>query len=579
MFDFIRKSSEIRRIEAGLKLAEDELQVAAAIFDTVQAAMVTDARRRILRVNAAFCRLMGYSADEVIGKTPWMFRSNHHDADFYAAMLRTVGETGHWAGEIWDRRKDGTVFPKWMSITAVKGAAGEVHHFVATYQDLSERKEAEARINQLAFYDILTQLPNRSLLIERLQQALDEIARSHRHGAVLMLDIDGFKTFNDAQGYPAGDAMLCSLGRQIEGYLPQGATLARLGGDEFGILLPDLSSIRMKAAALAEGLATRIHVALDQNIPEYQARSSIGLVVLSDKKTSAAECLHDAEMAMYQAKRKGGGCLQFFDEALKQAVSERALLERELRQGIAQNQLELYYQPQILRHKGQERCVGAEALVRWNHPDRGLVSPGLFIPLAEESGLILPLGRWVLEQACHQVAAWQQDPQRADMVLAVNVSAAQFLQEAFVDDIKALLVSTGAPSQRLKLELTESLLVDNPDQIIGIMQELRALGFRFSLDDFGTGYSSLAYLKRLPLDQLKIDQSFVRDMETDANDVAIAQAVIGLAQSLGFAVIAEGVETLAQRDMLADMGCLLWQGYYFSRPVPLADFEQYQRRF
>lgn len=582
MFGLFGKNSGLKRIEDSLRAAEDELGVAEAIFANVQAVMVTDARRRILRVNAAFCQLMGYSPAEVVGKTPWMFRSNHHDAVFYAAMLRSVGETGRWAGEIWDRRKDGRVFPKWMTIIAVKNTLGELHHFVATYVDLSERKETEAQLRQLALYDVLTKLPNRDLLLERLQQTLGDTQRSGRHGALLMLDVDGFKGYNDAQGYHAGDEMLRQIARRMGDHLPRNATLARLSGDDFGILLPELSGVRLKAAALAGSLAERLNHALLQDLSGYQARTSIGLVILSPsaegQQASARERLHDVEMAMYQAKRQGGGRLQFFDDSLRQSVSERAILERELRQGIDAGQLELYYQPQIEHRDGQDICTGAEALVRWNHPERGLMSPGVFIPLAEETGLILPLGQWVLEQACRQLADWQTDLRLAGVRLAVNLSAAQFLQDGFIDRLKALLVQSGFPARQLKLELTESLLLDRPAEVIESMQMLRALGVKFSLDDFGTGYSSLAYLKRLPLDQLKIDQSFVRDMETDPNDLVIARSVVALAQALGLEVIAEGVETLAQREALVGMGCLNWQGYYFSRPLPLADFEQFHRQ-
>lgn len=577
MFGLFGTKTRLKALEERLRHTEEELEVAEAIFADVQAVMVTDARRRIQKVNTAFCQLMGYSPEEVIGKTPWMFRSGHHDADFYAAMVKSIGETGHFAGEIWDRHKNGSIFPKWMNVTAVKNVTGEIHHFVATYLDLSERRQAEERIHELAFYDLLTRLPNRAFLLERLQQAMDEVARQKRFGALLLLDIDGFKDFNDAQGFHAGDQMLLHIAEQLQAALPKDAILSRPGGDEFAILLPDLSSVRIKAAAISSSLAERLMQVLEQKLPDYEARASIGLLIFCGNETNASERLHDVEMAMYQAKRKGGGTVQFFDEAMKQAISERARLERELRHGIANGELELYYQPQIEHRQGQDMAVGAEALVRWNHPQRGLISPGVFIPLAEETGLILPLGHWVLEQACRQLAIWQADPQTANLVLAVNVSAAQYLQEDFIEAFKALLHETGVRADRLKLELTESLLVDRPDAVIQTMQALRLLGCKFSLDDFGTGYSSLAYLKRLPLDQLKIDQSFVRDMETDANDVAIANSVIVLAKSLGLNVIAEGVETQVQRTMLLEMGCRCWQGYYFSRPLPLKQFEAFLR--
>lgn len=571
-------SRHLHAMRARLHAAQDELRIATALYQSLQPVMVTDARAHILRVNRAFVEMMGYTEAEVLGKTPKLFRSNHHDEAFYQAMLASIAQTGQWQGEIWDRRKNGEVFPKWMRIATVPDAAGTVTHMVASYIDISEQKRAEERIQQLAFHDVLTGLANRRLLHERLQQAMAESARHGLHGALLLLDLDHFKTLNDSLGHPSGDALLQQVGNRLTQCVSPADTVARLGGDEFAVVLVELGRTPEQAAAGAEAVAARLLDALARHYRlgdiDYHGSASLGVTLFQHEPSSADAVFKQAELAMYQAKHDGRGRLHFFDAALEHAIAERTTLERELRAGIAADQLELYYQPQVATGCG---VVGAEALVRWNHPRRGLLAPALFIPLAEETGLIQPLGDWVLAAACRQLAAWAGDAALAKLTLAVNVSAPQFLHDDFVAHVLKLLAQAGARPDRLKIELTESLLVQNADAVVAAMLALRNHGVRFSLDDFGTGYSSLTYLKRLPLDQLKIDQSFVRNLEHDANDAAIARSVAALAHSLGLAVIAEGVETLAQRDFLAGAGCTLYQGYYFSRPLPLADFERWTR--
>lgn len=569
-------------LQAHLDQQDERLRVADAIFRTTQAIMVTDAHAHIERVNAAFCALMGYSEEEVLGRTPKMFRSNHHDEAFYGAMLASIRRTGQWAGEIWDRRKSGDVFPKWMTITVVPDAQGQVTHMVASYTDLSEQKRAQQEIDRLAFRDVLTGLANRTLLHELLGDAAHQAAQQQHHAALLLLDWDNFKVLNDSLGLPQGDALLRLMGERIQAAVGAQGTVARPGGDEFAIVLHDVGASAAHAGALAEAAGERILHALREPCQiggsTYQGSASMGIVLFAGDGADPDALLKQAELAMYQAKQGGRGSLHFFDPRLELAVAERMRVQRELRAGIAAGELRLHYQPQVAFHGARLLVEGAEALVRWQHPERGLLAPGHFIALAEETGLIAPLGRWVLQTACAQLATWKAQPGFESLVLAVNVSAAQFLDPGFAQEVLALLARTGAPPERLKLELTESLLVQDAQAVIATMTALRAHGIRFSLDDFGTGYSSLAYLKRLPLDQLKIDQGFVRDLETDPNDAAIAQSVAALAHGLGLAVIAEGVETASQRDLLAAMGCTHYQGYYYSKPLPLADFEAWRLR-
>jgi diguanylate cyclase (GGDEF)-like protein/PAS domain S-box-containing protein len=571
-------SRRLAEAQARLRVLEDEQRVAEAIFRTTQPVMVTDARAHILRVNQAFCDIMGYRPEEMLGNTPKMFRSNHHDAAFYATMVETIQRTGQWSGEVWDRRKSGDVFPKWMTITAVPDASGTVTHMIACYTDLAERQRAREEIERLAFHDVITGLANRALLHERLSEATRQAGSSGEYAALLLLDWDDFRSLNDSLGYPQGDALLRLAGQRICACVRASDTVARPGGDEFAIVLHPTSDRRDQAAAQTEAMGTRILQALAEPChiggTDYQGSASMGVVLFADEQLDANALLKQAELAMYEAKHNSRGSLHFFDSQLEQAVSERMRIERELRAGIAAGQLRLHYQPQVTMQEGRHLAVvGAEALVRWQHPRQGLIAPGRFIALAEETGLIAALGRWVLQTACKQLAVWKGRPAFADLVLAVNVSAAQFLEPGFTQQVLELLASTGAPPGRLKLELTESLLVQNAEAVIATMSALQAHGIQFSLDDFGTGYSSLAYLKRLPLQQLKIDQGFVRDLETDGNDATIARSIAALARGLGLTVIAEGVETAGQRDLLAAMGCTTYQGYYYSRPLALQDFE------
>jgi diguanylate cyclase (GGDEF)-like protein len=447
---------------------------------------------------------------------------------------------------------------------------------VVSISDISERKTSEETIHKLAFYDPLTALPNRRLLLDRVQQFMASSNRNHRYGALFLIDLDHFKTLNDTLGHDIGDQMLLQVSTRLAACVRDGDTIARIGGDEFVVMLGDLDFEIAIAAAQAEAVARKILASLSQVYGlggiEHRSSASMGAALFRGNEAGSDELFKQIDLALYRSKDSGRNTLTFFDPAMQRVVLERVALESELRNAIECNHLVLHYQAQVT---GDGKISGAEALVRWRHPVHGMVPPIKFIPLAEESGLILPLGDWVLETACRQLADWATRPELSNLVLAVNVSAKQFHEADFANKVLATLARTGARADHLKLELTESLLVANVDEVIKKMGALKADGISFSLDDFGTGYSSLSYLKRLPLDQLKIDQSFVRNVLVDPNEAAIAKTIIALAHSLGLGVIAEGVESKGQRDFLAASNCHDYQGYFFSRPLPVDQFEKF----
>ncbi|HEY5616660.1 MAG TPA: EAL domain-containing protein [Vicinamibacterales bacterium] len=550
--------------------AEVELRIAAAAFESQEGMFVADAKRVILRINRAFSAITGFTAKEAVGQTTRLLKSDRHDDIFSATMWENVNRTGVWRGEIWNRKKNGEVSPRWLTITAVKGSDGSITHYVGTLVDITQRKADEAEIENLAFYDPLTQLPNRRLLADRLQQALVVCARSQQQGAVLFIDLDDFKTLNDTQGHDVGDQLLQQVARRLLTCVRACDTVARLGGDEFVVMLEDLSGSSQEAATQAEVVGKKVLAALAPPYllagHEYHSTGSVGGTLFSDHRETVDDLLKRADLAMYQAKAAGRNILRFFDPRMQVVVTARAVLEAELRRGVREGQFVLHYQPQVDR---EGRVTGAEALVRWQHPRRGLVLPAEFIPLAEETGLIESVGNWVLESACAQLLVWSARAETAHLTLSMNVSAREFRHPEFVARALAVIDRTGVDPQKLMLEFTESPLPDDLQETIAKMTAMKAHGERFALDDFGTGYSSLSYLKHLPLDQLKIDQSFVRDVLTDPNDAAFARTIMALGQSLGLAVIAEGVETVEQRDFLVHQGCRAFQGYLFGRPGPV----------
>ena len=556
------------------KQSENALRIAATVFEAQQGVLITDANNAILRVNQAFSNMTGYTEKELVGKNPNILSSGRQSADFYAIMWKNINENGLWDGEIWNRRKSGDIYPQHLTISTVKDTNGVLTNYVATMTDITSSHAAADKIKYLAFYDPLTSLPNRLLLRDRLMLALASSQRKDRNGALLFIDIDNFKNLNDTLGHYMGDLLLQQVANRLAVCVLEGDTVARLGGDEFVVMLEDLSASINEAVVQVESIGNKILYSLSQDYRltthYFHCTTSIGITLFNGQKQTIDELLKQADIAMYQAKESGRNTLRFFDQQMQDSIANRVELERDLKLALADNQFTLYYQPQV---QSNQQIVGAEALIRWHHPQRGLVSPVDFVPLAEETGLILPIGQWVLETACAQIKSWESGELTRHLMIAVNVSARQFHRPDFVEEVRQVLQSSAINPKKLKLELTETVVLDNIDDTIDKMNALHKLGVSFSMDDFGTGYSSLSYLSRLPLDQLKIDQSFVFNIGVKASDAVIVQTIIGMAKNLYMEVIAEGVETEQQRDFLEHNGCSLHQGYLFSKPVPIAQFE------
>jgi len=560
------------------KQAEEMLRISAIAFESQAAMIVTSPDAIILRVNRAFTALTGYEAQEVMGQTPQMLNSGRHDKGFFTAMWTSLQETGHWQGEIWNRHKNGLIVAQWLTIAAVVAPDGRITHYVGTFSDITENKDAVAEIHRLAYYDPLTHLPNRRLLQDRLGQELVAGARNGLYGAILFLDLDNFKTLNDTRGHEAGDQLLIEVARRLRTSVRECDIVGRLGGDEFLVLLSDLSAdvelAAMQTKQVGEKLLDALAHPYDINGYEFHCSASIGIRLYRDHEL-AEDLLRHADLAMYQAKMAGRNTVRFFDPSMQALATARAELEKDLRLALSQNQFKLYFQAQIYRN---HQVVGAEALLRWQHPQRGLVSPLEFIALAEKTSLILPIGQCVLEAACTQLKQWEQHARSRQFRLAVNVSARQFRAADFVEQVRRTLDSHGVNPDLLELELTESLVLENINDTISKMHALREMGVRFSLDDFGTGYSSFSYLTQLPFDQLKIDRSFVHNIGIKTSDAVIVQTITGMAHNLGIEVIAEGVETEAQRLFLEQHGCHACQGFLFSKPVPIDEFMAWSRR-
>lgn len=544
--------------------AEEELRLAATVFDSsVEAIMITDSRRRILSVNKAFSDLTGFPPAAVLGQTPAILVSSKQGLAHYDGIWREASETGSWQGEVWQRRRDGSEFPEWLSIGAVKDRANAITHYVAVFSDITERKANEARIAFLAHHDPLTALPNRTLFQDRLEQALARAERSGSLLALLFLDLDRFKTINDSLGHLAGDRLLQAVAERLLHCVRDTDTICRQGGDEFIVVLADIGDAEVPAR-IAEKILRRLAEPFEVDGHVLGTSFSIGIAVYPHDGRSSDVLMKNADTAMYHAKEAGRNTYRFFTEQMNANALERLQMENQLRLSLERQELLLHYQPLVRIDTGE--VVGVEALIRWQSDELGFVPPSQFIPVAEECGMIVPIGRWVLRQACEHAKAWQEQGQR-ELAVSVNISALQFRRDNIVQAVMEVLRDTGLPARSLELELTESLLMVHADEATETLQRLKSFGVRLSIDDFGTGYSSLSYLRRFAVDRLKIDQSFIRDMADDPDDAAIVRAVVQMGKTLKLEVLAEGVESRAQAEYLLREGCREAQGYFFCPPV------------
>lgn len=557
------------------KEAEDKLRLLARVFEhSGEAIIITGADNAILATNNAFSRLTGYSQEDVLGKNPRILKSGNETREFYVAMWECLLKENFWQGEIWDKRKDGRLYPKWLAITVVRDELGDITNFIAGFTDISERKQAAQKIEHLAHHDSLTNLPNRFSLMERLSQALELAKRSSTHLAAMFIDLDRFKNINDSLGHNIGDLLLADVATRLLESMRSADIVARFGGDEFVVVLPQVQS-GISVAPLANKIRATLSQPYRLEGHELHVTPSIGISVYPHDGETIEELLKNADLAMYHAKSKGRNNYQFFKQEMNSKAHERLLLENDLRAAIEREEFLLHYQPQIDLTTG--RLIGVEALVRWQHPQRGLIPPDMFIPISEESGLILQIGDFVLRTACRQITTWLSQgipPLR----MAVNLSARQFKQSDLPCLVEGIIRETGIDPHLLELEITESAAMDNPEAAILHLRKFREMGVELAIDDFGTGYSSLSYLKLFPVNRLKIDRSFVKDLETDANDAAIAAATIALAHTLGKEVIAEGVENEAQLDFLKYQQCDIVQGYFFSPPMPAPEITGFIRQ-
>ncbi|MEW5728709.1 MAG: EAL domain-containing protein, partial [Pseudomonadota bacterium] len=552
------------------KRALARLDVAEKVLEsTMEGVMVTDRRGTMLWVNQGFCRISGYDREEVMGKPAGMLKSGLQGPEFYAVMWRTIREKGEWAGEIWNRRKDGEAFPEWLTIKAITDPAGEVTRYVGVFSDISKHKRAEETIRTLTYYDAVTRLPNRYLFMDRLNQAIERSQRSDRKAALVMVGLDRFKQINESLGHQTGDALLRAVAERLAASLRGHDTVARLRGDTFCCLLTELAQGH-DAHAVISRLLECFTPSFEVNGHELYVTSAVGISVFPVDGTDPDELIQKAETAMNRSKERADNAYQYYAPEMHTNSAERLRLETELRKALARDEFTVYYQPKIDTVSG--RVVGAEALLRWHHHELGMISPADFIPIAEDTGLIVPIGDWVLKHVCAQIRRWQ-DQGTPVVRVAVNISAVQFRQPDVVDKVVEALTEHAIDPSLLELELTESAVMRNAETAISTLLALHNQGVRLAVDDFGTGYSSLSYLKKFPLDKLKIDRSFVLDLATNPASIEIVGAIVAMAHSLNLAVVAEGVESEDQLDILRTLRCDEIQGFFYSRPIPGETFD------
>ena len=567
LFSTIRDITERKKIE-------ESLRVAAVAFETQEAILITDQQANIIRVNQAFTNITGYRAEEVLGQNPRILSAGRQDKAFYVDMWQQLLHHGSWSGEIWEKRKNGQIYPKWLTITAVKNELQETTHYVSIFSDITVRKQTEEEIRKLAFYDALTKLPNRRLFLDRFSAALAASVRRDDYGAVLFIDLDRFKALNDTLGHDYGDLLLIEVGVRIKSCVREMDTVARFGGDEFVVLIESISNDKGDATHKVSLVAEKIREALARIYElrghEHHSSPSIGISLYHGHDESIDVLIEHADMAMYQAKESGRNAVRFFDPIMQKNVAAHDALDNDLHYAIELQQLHLHYQIQV---DNDNHPLGAEAFLRWKHPERGIIMPGQFIQIAEESDLIIDIGRWVLQTACHQLALWSKNEKTRDLTLTVNISAKQFALPDFVSEVVEILKQYQADPTHLKLELSERLVMTDMNSAMEKIHTLRNLGVRLSMDNFGTVYSSLSFLKQLSSDQLKIHQEFVKGITHEGNDAQLIQAVIDLAKSMDLDVFAEGVETEEQRFFLKSHDCNSYQGYLFGKPVSIEEFD------